>query len=231
MSMELTAVLSGNRYPGRGLVLGRSADGDVIAAYFIMGRSTNSRNRIFSRTADGIRTEAHDPALLADPSLIIYHPVRDTKDGLVLTNGDQTDTIADAIASGGSFESALFTRTFEPDAPNFTPRISAILAADGSYKLASLRSVNGDGSKTCRAFWEYPAAEKGCGHFLHTYAADGNPLPSFSVDPEEVTLPGGSAAEICRTIYDALDAENRISVYVYRLHDGAVDTAIINKNA
>ena len=160
--------LASNAYPGRGIVLGLTPDGKKsVAAYFIMGRSVNSRNRVFIEEADGIRTEAHDPALMKDPHLIIYHPVREIGPGLIVTNGDQTDTIWEYLARGESWEAALRTRQFEDDKPNWTPRISGLQAGDGSYKMSILKAADPEGSACARFFWEYPAIA-GLGHFLHT---------------------------------------------------------------
>ena len=168
--------LAGNTYPGRGIVLGQTPDGKKsVAAYFIMGRSVNSRNRVFIEEADGIRTEAYDPSQLSDPSLIIYHPVREVARALIVTNGDQTDTIWEYLGKGESWEAALRTRQFEDDKPNWTPRISGLQAMDGSYKMSILKAADPEGSACARFFWEYPAIA-GLGHFLHTYVTDGNPV-------------------------------------------------------
>ena len=165
---DLTALLAANSYPGRGIVLGNTADGkQSVAAYFIMGRSENSRNRIFVKEPDGLRTEAYDPAKLADPSLIIYHPVRQMGRGLIVTNGDQTDTIRDHIQQGHCYRHALNTRAFEPDGPNFTPRISGVVKPDGTYNLSILKSLDGDPDCCCRYFFEYDHALPGVGHFPH----------------------------------------------------------------
>ncbi|MBR2491176.1 MAG: IMP cyclohydrolase, partial [Ruminiclostridium sp.] len=167
-NLDLAALLAGNPYPGRGIVIGKTADGTKsVVAYFIMGRSENSRNRVFIPEADGIRTEAHDPAKLADPSLIIYHPVRQVGRGLIVTNGDQTDTIREFLEKGLSFEQSLRTREFEPDGPNWTPRISGLLSPDGSYKMSILKSADAEGSACARYFYEYPGLA-GVGHFIHT---------------------------------------------------------------
>ena len=169
-------------YPGRGIVVGRDQ-----VCYFIMGRSANSRNRVFVPPEDGIRTEAHDPAKLEDPSLILYHPVRRVGDALIVTNGDQTDTIRDDILNSGDFHRACTTRTFEPDAPNFTPRISAMVErADGDFRLemSVLRCCDPETGAALRSFFEYDRVKPGCGYFIHTYAQDGNPIPSFTGEPE-----------------------------------------------
>ena len=224
--------LDGNTYPGRGIVLGITPDGkQAVAAYFIMGRSVNSRNRVFVQEPDGIRTEAHDPALMKDPHLIIYHPVREIGKGLIVTNGDQTDTIWQYLAKGESWEAALRTRQFEDDGPNWTPRISGIQAGDGSYKMSILKAADAEGSACARYFYEYPAIA-GLGHFLHTYVCDGNPvIPTFQGEPERVAMNNDIDA-FTDEIWNALDAENKISLYVRytNLETGAVDTRLINKN-
>ena len=174
--IDLAKALNENSYPGRGIVLGRSEDGKkAVVGYFIMGRSENSRNRVFVEEPDGIRTEAFDPSKMVDPSLIIYHPVRKVGDTLVVTNGDQTDTVADYLRAGKTFEDALRTRTFEPDGPNWTPRISGMVEKNGNYRLSILKSANGDESSTRRYFFEYTDPRPGVVHFIHTYAHDGNP--------------------------------------------------------
>ncbi len=193
---DLCELLRSNPYPGRGIVVGA----DCIY-YWIMGRSANSRNRIFAATKDGIRTEAHDPALLEDPSLIIYHPVRAMGTDLVVTNGDQTDTIVEA----GSFRAGCMAREFEPDAPNFTPRISAIVHADGSFEVSILkRQASG---RCLREFFAYEGADEGTGCFISTYQGDGNPLPSFAGEPIEVSLPTPD------DLWAALNADNKVSLY------------------
>ena len=213
MNLELTALLRGNPYPGRGIVLGQTADGkSSVAAYFIMGRSANSRNRIFAEEPDGIRTEAADPAKMEDPSLIIYHPVRQMGRGLIVTNGDQTDTILEFLERGLPMEQALRTREFEPDGPNWTPRISGLLSPDGSYKLSILKSADRTGTLCLRQTFEYPG-QAGVGHFLHTYAGDGSPLPSFAGEPEQVAI-GGDIDEFTDAVWNSLDEANRISLFV-----------------
>ena len=213
--LDLTNLLSNNPYPGRGIVLGRSADGkSAIAAYFIMGRSENSRNRVFTVTEDGIRTEAHDPSKMVDPSLIIYHPVRQVGTELVVTNGDQTDTIRDFLVEGKTFGQALHTREFEPDGPNYTPRISGILSPDGSFKLSILKSADGDPSCCHRYFYTYDHPLWGEGRFIHTYMGDGNPLPSFEGEPERVVLDAPDAAALTEQMWSALNADNKVSLFV-----------------
>ena len=225
--------LEGNTYPGRGIVLGVTPDGkSSVAAYFIMGRSVNSRNRVFVREPDGIRTQAHDPSLMKDPHLIIYHPVRTAGCGLIVTNGDQTDTIWEYLAKGESWEAALRTRCFEDDGPNWTPRISGLLAGDGSYKMAILKSADAEGSACARFFYEYPAIA-GLGHFLHTYVCDGNPvIPTFQGEPERVAMENDMDS-FTQTLWNALDEQNKISLYVRYtdLTTGQVRERLLNKNA
>ena len=205
--------LASNPYPGRGIVLGETPDGKCsVAAYFIMGRSSNSRNRIFVEEPDGIRTEAYDPSKLEDPSLIIYHPVREMGRGLIVTNGDQTHTILEFLERGLPMEQALRTREFEPDGPNWTPRISGLLSPDGSYKLSILKSADAEGSGCVRQTFEYPPLP-GIGHFLHTYVTDGNPIPTFQGEPERVAIRGGIDA-FTAELWDNLNPQNKISLFV-----------------
>ena len=192
---DFLSFLRGNPYPGRGIAVGKDC-----VYYFIMGRSENSRNRIFSLTGDGIRTEAHDPAKLRDPSLIIYRPVRRLGGSLVVTNGDQTDT----ICAVGDFRKALATREYEPDAPNFTPRISAVLNADGSFSLSVLKRVDG---RCLRCFYDYEGCDEGRGYFISTYVGDGSPLPSFSGEPLSIDMPEPEA------VWAALNPDNKVSLY------------------
>ena len=224
--------LSTNAYPGRGIVLGVTPDGKKsVAAYFIMGRSVNSRNRIFALEPDGIRTEAHDPSLMKDPHLIIYHPVRQAGCGLIVTNGDQTDTIWEYLARGESWESALRTRIFEDDGPNWTPRISGLLAGDGSYKMSILKAADADGSACARFFYEYPAIA-GLGHFIHTYVCDGNPvIPTFQGEPERVAI-DGDIDSFTNMLWENLNEANKISLFVRYtdLKTGAKEDRLINKN-
>ena len=211
--LNLTNLLETNAYPGRGIVLGITPDGkQAVAAYFIMGRSVNSRNRVFIEEKDGIRTEAHDPALMKDPHLIIYHPVRELGNGLIVTNGDQTDTIWEFAARGESWEAALRTRQFEDDGPNWTPRISGIQAGNGSYKMSILKAADPEGNACSRFFWEYPATA-GLGHFLHTYVCDGNPIPTFQGEPERVAMNDDIDA-FTAELWDNLNADNKISLFV-----------------
>jgi len=204
-------------------------------AYFIMGRSVNSRNRVFVEQPGGIRTEAYDPSKMEDPSLIIYSPVRTLDNKVIVTNGDQTDTIYDFVAGNSSFAAALRTRAFEPDAPNFTPRISAMATFTGgdfSLDMAILRAGDVEGSCCHRVFWEYEKLEAGKGCFLHTYLSDGNPIPSFTGDPETVAIDDGSAFEIADALWNGLNKDNRVSLWVCtrELDTGRMDTAIINAN-
>ena len=206
---NLVDILKGNPYPGRGIVVGKDR-----VYYFIMGRSENSRNRVFVKAEDGIRTEAHDPAKLVDPSLIIYHPVRTMGEKLVVTNGDQTDTIVDA----GDFRAGCMKREFEPDAPNFTPRISAVINEDGSFEISILKhQQNG---RCLREFFAYEGVDEGCGYFISTYQGDGNPLPTFAGEPIEVAL--GTPEEI----WAALNSDNKVSLYA----NVAGGITIFNKN-
>ncbi len=228
---DLTALLQDNPYPGRGIVLGRSADGAfAIAAYFIMGRSENSRNRVFVPTEDGIRTQAHDPAKMTDPSLIIYHPVRMAGRGLIVTNGDQTDTVRDYILSGRTFVEALKSRTFEPDDPNFTPRISGLLSPDGSFQLSILKSADGNPACCCRCFYHYDAPLAGEGRFIHTYQGDGSPLPSFEGEPVRIALEDPNPDALADRVWTALNPDNKVSLFVryIRLSDGAYQDVIRN---
>ena len=229
---SLSEKLSTNAYPGRGIVLGITPDGThSVAAYFIMGRSVNSRNRVFIEEADGIRTQAHDPSLMVDPSLIIYHPVRQAGCGLIVTNGDQTDTIWEYLARGESWESALRTRKFEHDGPNWTPRISGLLAGDGSYKMSILKAADPEGSACSRFFWEYPAIA-GLGHFLHTYVYDGNPvIPTFQGEPERVAMDNDMDA-FTNMLWENLNPDNKISLFVRYtdLQTGAFCQKVLNKH-
>ena len=231
-NLDLAALLAGNPYPGRGIVIGKTPDGaKSVVAYFIMGRSENSRNRVFIPEADGIRTEAHDPAKLADPSLIIYHPVRQVGRGLIVTNGDQTDTVREFLEKGLSFEASLRTREFEPDGPNYTPRISGIIAANGSFKLSILKSADGDPSCCHRFFYTYDNPLAGEGRFIHTYMGDGNPLPSFEGEPKRVVLDAPNAEALAEQIWTALNPDNKVSLFVryISLDDGSVQQVIKNK--
>jgi IMP cyclohydrolase len=230
-------LLSSNSYPGRGIIIGQSADGkNAMIAYFIMGRSENSRNRIFERYEGGMRTKAFDESKLVDPSLIIYNPFLERKNIDIITNGDQTDTVYNALANGKDFEDALRTREFEPDHPNYTPRISGINyycfpRNVFTYKLSILKSSDGNPEVCNRYFYEY-APMKGIGHFIHTYECDGDPIPSFYGEPEVVTLPN-TAEELADTVWNSLNADNKVSLFVRVVPlDGTEPTDIvINKNA
>lgn len=212
-NLDLTALLRGNPYPGRGIVLGSSPDGEKsVIAYFIMGRSENSRNRVFVETPDGIRTQAFDPSKMTDPSLIIYAPVRVFGTSTIVTNGDQTDTILEFLERGLPMEQALRTREFEPDGPNWTPRISGLLSPDGSYKLSILKSADAEGSGCVRQTFEYPPLP-GIGHFLHTYVTDGNPIPTFQGEPERVAIRGDIDA-FTAELWENLNPQNKISLFV-----------------
>ena len=237
--LDIKQLLNDTSYPGRGIILGRSADNTrAVIAYFIMGRSENSRNRVFTETEDGIRTEAYDPAKLSDPSLIIYHPVRVLDNGItIVTNGDQTDTIRDFMLEGHCYRHALLTREFEPDAPNLTPRISGMLTfgeGDFTYKMSILKSGDAQGTYCNRFTFDYNHATPGVGHFIHTYGGDGNPLPTFTGEPERVAL-DGFTRDIDRAtteVWNSLHPENRISLFVryIELETGKETARIINKN-
>ena len=205
--VSLIETLKQNSYPGRGIVIGREDGQHIRIFYFIMGRSENSRNRIFAYTEDGIRTEAREPEKMKDPSLVIYHPVRLCENDYIVTNGDQTDTIRDFLLSGRSFRDALMTRSFEPDPPIFTPRISGIVHRGGSFELSILKSADGDGSFTRRCFFHYDAVPLGTGMFISTYQCNGNPPPSFAGEPICVDLPEADE------VWEALNAENKVALY------------------
>ena len=233
---DLKTLLSENTYPGRGIVIGKSADGKkAMIAYFIMGRSENSRNRIFERFDGGMRTKAFDESKLSDPSLIIYNPYLKIGDTDIITNGDQTNTGYDFLKEGNTFEDALATREFEPDAPNFTPRISGAVYYGFAknmftYKLSILKSANGRPEACNRYFYNY-APENGIGHFIHTYKCDGNPIPSFYGEPEEISMPN-TAKELADLVWDNLNDDNKVSLFVRTvdLSNGNADEIIINKN-
>ena len=234
--IKLEELLANNSYPGRGIVLGRTPSGEyAMAGYFIMGRSENSRNRIFTETADGIRTEAFDPSKLTDPSLIIYAPVRmlDEKT-MIVTNGDQTDTVIEGMREGRSFGACLRTREFEPDAPNYTPRISgAVYRTKGafSYDLSILKSNHGDPASCSRFTFNYEHPFAGEGHFIHTYQKDGNPLPSYEGEPTPVAI-SGDIDTFTDELWNALDGDNKVSLFVryIDLEDGNCQTRIVNKH-
>ena len=231
---DIKALIAGNPYVGRGILVGKTPDGtQAVTAYFIMGRSDNSRNRVFVKRDGALYTEPFDPSRVKDPSLIIYAALRQYENKLIVTNGDQTDTVYQGLRAGKSFSEALSSRCFEPDGPNFTPRISGMLtfgAGDFTYELSILKSVDAEGSDCARYTFSYPA-KAGLGHFIHTYVTDGNPLPTFQGEPERVrTLDDMDA--VAKTLWDALDENNRISLYVRYtdLATGAVRDTILNKN-
>ena len=232
---EIKNLLSSNTYPGRGIIIGKSADGkNAMIAYFIMGRSENSRNRIFERFDGGMRTKAFDESKLLDPSLIIYNPFLERKDIDIVTNGDQTDTIYTALEAAKSFEDALMTREFEPDAPNYTPRISGIVYYGDfnfNYSLSILKSAD-ENPETCNRYFYRYSPRKGIGHFIHTYECDGNPIPSFYGEPEVVTLPN-TAEELAELVWANLNADNKVSLFVrtVSLVDSKVSEIIVNKNS
>lgn len=239
---SLEKLLSENSYPGRGIVIGKSKDGkNAMIAYFIMGRSENSRNRVFERFNGGMRTKAFDESKLSDPSLIIYNPYLETKGGNIdiITNGDQTNTIFDVINEvehSYGFEEACNRRCFEPDAPNFTPRISGVLyycfpRNTFAYKMSILKSANGREDSTRRFFYNYLQPENGIGHFIHTYKCDGNPIPSFYGEPEEIDLPN-TAEELAEICWNNLNEDNKVSLFVRSvpLDGGQPTEIIINKN-
>lgn len=234
--LSLKQELENNSYPGRGIVIGRSADGRyAVTAYFIMGRSSNSRNRVFVTEGEGIRTEAYDPSKLEDPSLIIYAPVRVLGKHTIVTNGDQTDTIYDGMAEGKTFEQSLRVREFEPDGPNYTPRISGVMhVEDGRYDFAMSILKSNDGDQECcnRYTFSYDNPKAGEGRFLHTYMHDGNPLPSFSGEPKKVEITG-DLDSFGDMVWNSLDPDNKVSLFVrfIDIASGEYKTKIYNKNA
>ena len=231
----LTERLTGNTYPGRGIVIGKTADGKKAAtAYFIMGRSANSRNRIFTEKDGAIFTEPFDASKVEDPSLIIYAALRNYENKLIVTNGDQTDTIWEGLKAGKSFSQALTTREFEPDGPNFTPRISGMITfgeGDFTYEMSILKSADAEGTACNRYTFTYPALN-GLGHFIHTYVCDGNPIPTFQGEPERVAIDNDIDA-FTNDLWNALDDNNKISLYVRYtdLATGECESRMINKNA
>ncbi len=236
--MEMKSIqkeLSSNSYPGRGIIIGKSSNGKfAVTAYFIMGRSENSRNRVFVTEGEGIRTEAFDPSKLSDPSLIIYAPVRVLGNKTIVTNGDQTDTIYELMDKQQTFEQALRTREFEPDAPNYTPRISGILHTEGgafNYAMSILKSNNGDPSSCNRFTFAYNDPKAGEGRFIHTYMGDGNPLPSFEGEPTLVNTADDIDA-YTNLLWENLNEENKVSLFVrfIDIETGKYETRIVNKN-
>ena len=236
--MEMLSIekeLQENSYPGRGIIIGRSADGKkAVTAYFIMGRSENSRNRVFVEDGEGIRTQAFDESKLTDPSLIIYAPVRVLGNKTIVTNGDQTDTIYEGMDRQMTFEQSLRSREFEPDAPNYTPRISGIMHVEGgkfNYAMSILKSRNGDPGSCCRYTFAYENAVPGEGHFIHTYMHDGNPLPSFEGEPKRIAIPDDMDA-FADTLWSSLNEDNKVSLFVRYIDiaTGKYESVIINKN-
>ncbi len=232
---NLFELLASKTYPGRGIVLGRTADGrEAVAAYFIMGRSENSRNRVFVEEGDGIRTEAFDPSKMVDPSLIIYAPVRVLGNKTIVTNGDQTDTIYEGMDAQKTFEMSLRSRRYEPDAPNYTPRISGIIhqeKGDFNYALSILKSADGNPDSDERFTFTYSPALPGRGHFISTYVDDGNPIPSFEGTPVPVAIEG-DIDEFTENVWQSLNEANKVSLFVryINLEDGSWRTRIVNKN-
>ncbi|MBR6645175.1 MAG: IMP cyclohydrolase [Clostridia bacterium] len=231
---DIKKLLSENTYPGRGIIIGKSSDGKyAVSAYFIMGRSENSRNRVFVAEGEDVRTKAYDPSKLKDPSLIIYYPVRKYENKLIVTNGDQTDTVYESLKEGGCFCKALRTREFEPDAPNFTPRISGMLTfkdGDFTYKMSILKSADENGSACNRYFYEYEPIS-GVAHFIHTYMHDGDPIPTFEGEPERITI-GEDIEEFTKLLWENLNEDNKVSLFVRYtdLATGETKTIIENKN-
>ena len=233
--LQLEQELKNNEYPGRGIVIGRSGDGKyAVTAYFIMGRSSNSRNRVFVTEGEGIRTQAFDPSKLEDPSLIIYAPVRVLGNDMIVTNGDQTDTVYDGLKAGLTFEQSLRSREFEPDGPNYTPRISGILRVEeGSFHFAMSILKSGDGDSSCciRNTFTYENPKAGEGRFIHTYMHDGNPLPSFAGEPKKVEI-SGDIDSFTETVWKSLNEDNKVSLFVRytEIATGKYETRIVNKN-
>jgi IMP cyclohydrolase len=233
---DLQKEIGSTSYPGRGIVIGTSEDGKyAVCAYFIMGRSENSRNRVFVEDGEGIRTQAFDPSKMEDPSLIIYAPVRVLGNSTIVTNGDQTDTVYDLMKEGKTFEESLRTREFEPDAPNYTPRISGLMNVEnGKYDFAMsiLKSNNGDPSQCLRFTYTYDNPKASEGYFIHTYMQDGNPLPSFEGEPTRVNI-AGDIDTFTNNVWNALNADNKVSLFTRYIDiaTGKYETRIINKNA
>lgn len=234
-TLSLENELMSNQYPGRGIVIGKSADGKTaVTAYFIMGRSVNSRNRVFTATEDGIKTEAADPSKLSDPHLIIYSPVRVLGTTTIVTNGDQTDTIYELMEKGQTFEQSLRTREYEDDAPNFTPRISGIMEVkDGGYDYSMSILKSADGNPDCRErfTYSYSTPISGIGHFIHTYMANGDVLPSFEGEPKKVEIGNDDIDSFTNKVWTALNDDNKVSLFVRYIDiaTGKADTRIVNK--
>ena len=232
---NLAAEISATTYPGRGIVIGRTPDGKKAAiAYFIMGRSENSRNRVFVTEGEGIRTEAFDPSKMEDPSLIIYAPVRVRGTDTIVTNGDQTDTIYENMEQGDTFKESLRNREFEPDGPNYTPRISGVLHVEEgyTYEMSILKSNNGDPDQCLRFTFSYDNPKDGEGHFIHTYMGDGNPLPSYEGEPTPVEIPTNDLDEFTDIVWKALNDDNKVSLFTrfIDIESGKFDTKLVNKN-
>ncbi|MCR4585372.1 MAG: IMP cyclohydrolase [Lachnospiraceae bacterium] len=233
---DISELLRNNAYPGRGIILGETPGGQyAVAAYFIMGRSVNSRNRVFVEDGNGIRTQAFDPAKLSDPSLIIYAPVRVLGNKTIVTNGDQTDTIYEGMDKQLTFEQSLRSREFEPDGPNYTPRISGIMHVESgkySYAMSILKSNQGDASSCNRYTFAYESPIRGEGRFIHTYMGDGDPLPSFEGEPELIDIPTADIDELTKLLWESLNEENKVSLFVrfIDIASGEYVSRIVNKN-
>lgn len=232
-SYDISNLLKDNEYAGRGIVIGTSPDRkNAVCAYFIMGRSENSRNRVFVKTSETLKTEPFDVSKVSDPSLIIYNAVRKTENSLIVTNGDQTDTVYNLMSEGKSFKESLETREFEPDAPNFTPRISGILYFENGFKyeMSILKSIDENGSDCCRYTYSYPSVA-GLGHFIHTYNCNGDPLPTFTGEPHRISIKN-NIEEFAGEIWESLNVDNKISLYVRYtdIETGKYTDKIINKN-
>lgn len=232
-SDDISTLLKDNEYAGRGIVIGTSPDKkNAVCAYFIMGRSENSRNRVFVKTSETLKTEPFDVSKVSDPSLIIYNAVRKTEKSLIVTNGDQTDTVYNLMGEGKSFKESLETREFEPDAPNFTPRISGILYFENGFKyeMSILKSIDENGSDCCRYTYSYPSVA-GLGHFIHTYNCNGDPLPTFTGEPHRISIKN-NIEEFAGEIWESLNVDNKISLYVRYtdIETGKYTDKIINKN-
>lgn len=233
--LSLKQELTGNAYPGRGIVIGKTPNGKyAVTAYFIMGRSENSRNRVFVEEGEGIRTQAFDPSKLTDPSLIIYAPVRVLGNKTIVTNGDQTDTIYEGMDKQLTFEQSLRSREFEPDGPNYTPRISGVMHIENgtfNYAMSILKSNNGNPESCNRYIFAYENPAAGEGHFIHTYKCDGNPLPSFEGEPKLIAIPDDMDA-FADSLWNSLNADNKVSLFVRYIDiaTGTYETKIINKN-